>query len=91
VVGSANRDEGHFEGADQLDITRPDNHHVAFGHGIHFCLGAPLARLQGKISFELLFERLPNLRLAIPIDEVRYIAQPILRQIVSLPMEFDAA
>lgn len=91
IAGSANRDPEVFSDPDRFDIHRDTSGHLAYGHGSHFCLGAPLARLQGRISFELLFERLPKLRLAIPIEDVRYVAQPILRQIESLPLEFDAA
>ncbi|GAA3110184.1 cytochrome P450 [Kribbella aluminosa] len=62
----ANRDVRKVERADELDITRSDSAHLAFGHGIHHCLGAPLARLEGRIALELLFERFPRLRLAVP-------------------------
>jgi cytochrome P450 len=62
----ANRDPRKVERPDELDITRPDSAHLAFGHGIHHCLGAPLARLEGRISLGMLFERFPDLRLAEP-------------------------
>jgi cytochrome P450 len=64
VFGSANRDETQFPQADQFDMQRSPNRHVAFGYGIHFCVGAPLARKQGQIALETLCQRLPNLRLA---------------------------
>jgi cytochrome P450 len=62
----ANRDVRKVERADELDITRSDSAHLAFGHGIHHCLGAPLARLEGRIALGMLFERFPRLRLAVP-------------------------
>jgi cytochrome P450 len=91
MAGSANRDEQVFPDPDRFDIHRSTTPHLAYGHGIHFCLGAPLARLEARISFELLLERLPGLRPAIPIEQVRFIAQPILRQVEQLPLEFDRA
>jgi cytochrome P450 len=64
LLGSANRDPGAFARADEFDITRNPNNHIAFGAGIHFCLGAPLARLELSATLPRLFERLPNLQLA---------------------------
>jgi cytochrome P450 len=64
MLGSANRDEKHFPDAERFDITRDPNPHIAFGHGIHFCMGAPLARLEAKIALTDLLERLPDLELA---------------------------
>jgi cytochrome P450 len=61
-IGSANRDEVQFPAADTFDITRTPNRHLAFGHGIHFCLGAPLARLEASIALPAIVERLPNLK-----------------------------
>jgi pimeloyl-[acyl-carrier protein] synthase len=63
VQGSANRDPAQFPDPDRLDIGRSDNRHVAFGWGIHFCLGAPLARIEGQIAIKSIFERFPNIRL----------------------------
>ncbi len=63
-IGSANRDEARFPDADRFDATRTPNRHVAFGYGIHFCLGAPLARLESRIALGRMLERLPNLRIA---------------------------
>ena len=62
----ANRDSRKTDRPDELDITRPENAHLAFGHGIHHCLGAPLARLEGRIALGMLFDRFPDLRLAAP-------------------------
>jgi len=64
VIGAANRDPRQFPNANRFDIARDPNPHIAFGHGIHFCLGAPLARLEARIALTDLLERLPNLELA---------------------------
>lgn len=63
-LASADHDRAQFERADELDIRRTDRAHLAFGHGIHFCIGAPLARLEGEIAFRSLLERCPDLALA---------------------------
>ncbi len=63
-LGSANRDERKFDHPDEFDIRRSPNPHVAFGHGIHFCLGAPLARLEARIGISLLLEHFPSMRLS---------------------------
>ncbi|HYK86441.1 MAG TPA: cytochrome P450 [Ktedonobacteraceae bacterium] len=63
-IGSANRDETQFPNADTFDMRRSPNRHIAFGHGIHFCIGAPLARLEAKIAFETITQRLTNITLA---------------------------
>jgi len=64
MIGSANHDAGKFQRATRFDITRSPNSHVAFGHGLHFCIGAPLARLEARVALPALFERLPGLALA---------------------------
>jgi cytochrome P450 len=64
VLASANRDERQFANPDMLDITRAPNKHLAFGWGAHYCIGAPLARLEGQIAITTLLRRCPDLRLA---------------------------
>lgn len=59
---SGNRDEAVFSHADEFQLQRVSNHHLAFGRGVHFCVGAALARLEGRITFEILCQRLPGLR-----------------------------
>jgi len=86
AIGAANRDPAHFPDPDRLDITRRDNRHIAFGFGIHFCLGAPLARLEGQIAIDTLLRRMPGLRLATSTPEWR--ESSTLRGLKTLPVRF---
>jgi cytochrome P450 PksS len=87
---AANRDPEQFPEPDRLDVTRSPNKHVAFGHGIHFCLGAPLARLEAGIAFDLLVERLPHVRLAVPPEQLKWRTSAQVRGVTSLPLSFEA-
>ena len=64
IMGSANRDAAQFRDANRFDIARNPNPHVAFGHGLHFCLGAALSRTEARIALPILLERLKDVRLA---------------------------
>jgi cytochrome P450 PksS len=72
LLGSANRDESQYTNPNTLNFSREPNKHVAFGHGVHFCLGAPLARLEGQIALTSLFQRFPNLRLTQAPESLRW-------------------
>jgi cytochrome P450 len=85
IWGSANRDERRWPDADRVDITRKAERHLAFGDGIHHCLGAPLARLEARIAFEELFRRIPTYAVSGPIVRV---GTPTDRALESLPVEF---
>lgn len=86
VLGSANRDERQFPNPDTFDIRRSPNRHLAFGHGIHYCLGASLARLEGRVAIQALLTHMPDLRLAIPVDQLRWRTHPIMRGLQRLPV-----
>ena len=84
LIGAANRDPEQFEDPDRLDVSRVDNPHLAFGHGIHFCLGAPLARLEARIAFGALLDRFPSWRL--DEDGIERRPNPLLRGLAQLPI-----
>jgi cytochrome P450 len=87
LVGAANRDPEKFPDPEKLDINRPAVRSLGFGYGIHFCIGAALARLEGQVAFETIIRRLPDLRIAgdTPVFRPNY----FLRGLVSLPVAFD--
>lgn len=87
VLGSANRDASVFEHPDTLDLSRDPNPHVAFGQGRHFCLGASLARMEAQVALTTLFARVPGLRLARPVESLRWHKVMPLRGLVELPVE----
>jgi cytochrome P450 len=89
MLSSANRDEAVFADPERLDIGRVPNRHLGFGLGIHFCLGAPLARMEGRIAFERLLQRFPNIRLAVPRDRIRWRASPVFRGLHALPVHLE--
>jgi cytochrome P450 len=88
VIAAADRDPERFRDPDALDITRADNRHLAFGKGIHHCLGAPLARMEGQIAIGTLLRRMPNLRLKEPPQSLAWRPGMVLRGLQSLPVEF---
>jgi hypothetical protein len=87
LLGAANRDPAEFADPDRLDLARPENRHLAFGHGPHFCLGAPLARLEARIVFERVAGTLPRLVLATDTLERRH--GFVMRGICALPVFFE--
>ncbi|MET9495044.1 cytochrome P450 [Streptomyces sp. NPDC006552] len=90
VLAAADRDPARFTEPDTLDLSRRDNQHLGYGHGIHYCLGAPLARLEGRTALETLMRRLPDLRLAADPADLRWRGGLIMRGLRSLPVEFTA-
>ena len=85
-IAAADRDPAQFPEPDRLDLSRSDNRHIAFGWGIHFCLGAPLARIEGQIAIDALVRRLPGLELA--THEPEYRQSLTLRGLKTLPVKF---
>ena len=86
IIVAANRDEQYFANPDRLDITREKNRHVSFGHGIHYCLGAALARMEGQIAINTLVQRMPKLALA--TDKADWRFSLTLRGLERLPVTF---
>jgi cytochrome P450 len=86
MLGAANRDPAQFPEPDRLDLGRQENRHVAFGNGVHFCLGAPLARVEGQVAFATLLRRLPDLALA--HEELEWHPNMAFRGLKALPVVF---
>jgi cytochrome P450 len=88
AIGSANRDDREFPDADALDLTRPIGPHLGFSHGAHHCLGAPLARMELQVALTTLVARLPDLRLAVPVEQLSWKHGSFMRAIVELPISW---
>ena len=87
-LGAANRDPSRFDQPDALDLARSPNKHLAFGYGPHFCLGAPLARLEAPVAIRALLRKLPKIQLA--HDDLEW-NSALFRGLKSLPIEFERA
>jgi cytochrome P450 len=85
-LSGANRDPARYADPERLDLGRDGGGHVAFGHGIHYCLGAPLARLEAEIAFRGLLERFGSMTLAVPADELRWRPSTLIHGLESLPV-----
>ncbi|MCG3756468.1 MULTISPECIES: cytochrome P450 [Amycolatopsis] len=88
---SANRDPEKFPDPDTLDVTRAPGGHLAFGHGIHYCVGAPLARLEAQIALGSLLARFPELSLAVPAENIVYRPSSLVHGVLSLPVRLNGA
>ena len=86
VLAAADRDPDRFTEPDTLDLSRDEGGNLALGYGIHFCLGAPLARLEGRVAFERLFARYPDVALAVPPESLRWSSGLIMRNLHELPV-----
>ncbi|GAB2923311.1 cytochrome P450 [Micromonospora polyrhachis] len=86
ALSSANRDERVFADPDRLDLTRPTNPHVGFGHGVHHCVGAQLARMELQVALGSLITRLPDLRLAVPEPDLAWKSGLLVRGLTALPV-----
>ena len=85
-LSAANRDSARFAEADALDVTREDRGHLAFGYGLHHCLGAPLARIEGQVALQTLFTRYPDLALAVDPADLTYRRSVLVHGVTRLPV-----
>jgi cytochrome P450 len=89
AISSANRDPDRFPDPDRLDLTRDTSGHLAFGHGIHYCLGASLARVEAEVGLGALLARFPLLSLAVPPEELRWRPDSLMNGLESLPVRLN--
>jgi cytochrome P450 len=91
ATASADRDPRHFDDPDRFDIRRDTRGHLAFGHGLHYCLGAPLARLEGRVAIRTLLERTATLELDTDPARLSWLPGLLMRGVRSLPVRFTPA
>jgi cytochrome P450 len=91
ALSSANRDPARYAEPDRLDLGRDSSGHLAFGHGIHYCLGAPLARMEAEIAFAGLLERFGSMTLAVPADSLRWRPSTLIHGLEALPVRLAPA
>jgi cytochrome P450 len=89
AISSANHDPGRFTDPDALDLIRDTGGHLAFGHGIHYCVGAPLARMEAEIAFAALLERFGDIALAVEPEALRFRPGTLIRGLYSLPVRLS--
>lgn len=89
AIASANRDPDRYPAPDQVDLGRDVGGNLAFGHGIHYCLGAPLARMEGEIAFGGLLARFPGMTLAVPPESLRWRPSTLIRGLETLPVRLS--
>jgi cytochrome P450 PksS len=89
LLASANRDASVFDEPDRLEIERNPNRHLGFGFGAHYCLGAQLARIEGRIAIQQLVERFPGMRLAVPAAQLRWRDTVAVRGLETLPIDLN--
>jgi len=90
-LAAANRDPDRFPDPDRLLLDRPAVPNLAFGHGVHYCLGAPLARLEGQVAFGALARRFPGMRLAVPVEQLAWRPSVLIRGLSALPVTLAGA
>jgi cytochrome P450 len=88
IIGSANRDAERYPDPGRLDIHRQQGAHLAFGRGVHYCLGAPLARLEAEIALTTLMRRLPDVQLTVPVEDLQYRLVPIFHAFEHIPVRW---
>src|SRR5262249_48042023 len=86
---SANRDKEKWPDADVLDLRRKPGQHMTFGHGIHYCVGAPLARLEAHIAFGKLLPRFPRMELAVGPDDLAWRSSTLVKGLTTLPIRLN--
>ena len=91
ALSSADRDPSRYADPERLDLGRDSSGHLAFGHGIHYCLGAPLARLEAQIAFGALLDRFGSMRLAVPADSLRWRPSTLIPGLEALPVRLIPA